>query len=221
MPYFLATAVFEVRAPSREEADREAKEVLDGLRHARVSYLEHTLAGSLGPSRSGEEQFFTLLGDFSVEAASEEKADALLEEVLDALSTDSVQYLTHGLAEAEPRVEKRQEREKAEEVSPEEEKKVVAPAPVEEVFPPEEPLRPPPRPSMRVTFTVTLESSELAFSSDTSLDEEALTQRAIEEARKRYPHIPPDLLPRSFLSSGTGGDKLITLVWEYEASFAS
>jgi hypothetical protein len=118
-------------------------DTLKALHHPRVRYLEHSVSGNLGSAHSGEDLFFTVIGDFDVDASTADKAGDLIEEALDTLSTDSVQYLTHGLVEGEQRdrvergegrpVRRRTERKKepAVESSPKEEE--VAEAAAEEV----------------------------------------------------------------------------------------
>jgi hypothetical protein len=249
MPHFLATAVFEVRASSQEAADRAAAEVLQELHHPRVRYLEHNISGSLGSAYPGKDLFFAVIGDFDVDAPTEERADDLVKETLDALSTDFVQYLTHGLveggqggrAEKEGREERpakrRGERKEDHAVETPPEKQEVAGAaakggmeelPVphpEAVSPPvvPEPAHPPLFPSIRISLTVTLQTSELARASDSAVlpDEEALIMRAIEEARPRYPEIPTHLSPQSSFSPGSGEQRLVTLIWEYEVPLPS
>lgn len=249
MSHFLATAIFEVRASSREAADRAATEVFQELHHPRVRYREHNTSGGLGPVHPEEDRFFTVIGDFDVDAPTEEKADDLVEETLDTLSTDSVQYLTHGLVEGEQggRVEKgeREERptkrrvERKEEravESPPEKKEVAeaaaggeakeSPVPSPETIPPPaapEPAHPPLFSPIRITLTVTLQASELARAADGAIlpDEEALVTRAIEEVRQRYPEIPTHLSPQSSFFLGSGGERLVTLTWEYEVPLPS
>ena len=249
MLHFFATAVFEVRAPSREAADRAATAVFQELRHPHVRYREHNISGSLGPVHPRKDLFFTVIGDFDVDAPTEDKASNMVEETLDALSTDAVQYLTHGLVEGEQRgrVEKegREERPARRKVERKEEHTVEAPPKEKEVVeaaaeegakepfipspktvPPPvvpEPVHPPLFSPMRVTVTVTLQASELAPSpeGDTSLDEEVLAARAMEEARQRYPEIPAHLSPQCSFSPAFAGERLITLTWEYEVPLPS
>ncbi len=127
MPYFHATAVFEARGSSVDEADRRVAALFKTLHHQRVRYHEHDTGGGAGPSPSARIPYFSVIADFDVEAPNEEKAGDLVEEVLDALSTDEIQYLAHGLTEGEPRVrpeqpaprEEKQEREQEHEPRPE------------------------------------------------------------------------------------------------------
>jgi len=244
MLHFLVTAIFEVRASSREAADHAATGVLQELRHPRIRYLEHNVSGSLGPARPGEDQFFTIIGDFDIDAPTTEKADDLVEETFNTLSTDFVQYLTHGLMEGEQgdQVEKEQKEEKpvrrrAERKerpvvkSPAEKKEVVetaaeeetkeSPIPSPETSPSPaapEPVQPPLFSPIRTTITITLQASELSRATDGAMlpDEEALLARAIEEARQRYPEIPSHLSPQSSFSPGSGEERLVTLTWKYE-----
>ena len=90
MPYFHATAVFEPRGASVEEADRTAAAFFKTIRHPRVRYYEHDTSGGLGTSQKTDSPYFTVIADFDVEAGNEESATDIVEEVLDALSTATV-----------------------------------------------------------------------------------------------------------------------------------
>ncbi|MEW6300334.1 MAG: hypothetical protein AB1671_21785 [Thermodesulfobacteriota bacterium] len=104
MPYFHALAVFEVRESSAEGADRAAAALLKAIRHPRVLLYEHDTSGGLGPYASAAAMYFSVLADFDVEAQTEERAADLVEEVLEDLSTDTIQFLAVGLTPGERRV---------------------------------------------------------------------------------------------------------------------
>jgi hypothetical protein len=123
MPYFHVIAVFEARGFALEDTDRAAAALFKTLRHQRVRYYEHDTTGGLGPYAPSTALYFAVTADFDVEAPNEERANEIAEEVLDALATDEIQYLAHGVTSGEPRVrpEKRAEREPGREVQPERE----------------------------------------------------------------------------------------------------
>jgi hypothetical protein len=123
MPYFHVIAVFEARGFALEETDRAAAALFKTLRHQRVRYYEHDTTGGLGPYGPSSALYFAVTADFDVEAPNEERANEITEEVLDALATDEIQYLAHGVTSGEQRVrpEKRAEREPEREISPESE----------------------------------------------------------------------------------------------------
>lgn len=103
MPYFHAVALFECRGPSLQEMDRTAASLLASVSHRRLRYVEHeTVPAAAGPD--GSLPHFTVFADFDVEAHSEEKAAELVDEVLDAVSSDALQYFSHGLVSGEQRV---------------------------------------------------------------------------------------------------------------------
>ncbi len=104
MPYFHATAVFEARGAFAEEADRAAAALLKTLRHPRIQYYEHETSGGAGPYRPAGPLYFTVVADFDVEAPGEEGAADMIEDVLDSLSTDTIQYCAHGITAGERRV---------------------------------------------------------------------------------------------------------------------
>lgn len=105
MPYFHATAVFESRGTSLEEAERAAAALFASLRHPRVHYYEHDTGGGLGPYPPAKSVYFTTIADFDVDAYTEEKAVDIVEEVLDTLSDEEVQYLGHGVVPGSQRVQ--------------------------------------------------------------------------------------------------------------------
>lgn len=77
--------------------------LLTSVSHRRLRYLEHeTVPGEAG--LAGSLPHFTVFADFDVEAHTEEKAADLVAEVLDAASTDELQYFSHGLVSGEQRV---------------------------------------------------------------------------------------------------------------------
>lgn len=119
MPYFHATAVFEARGASLEETDQRAATLFKTLRNPRVLYYEHDTSGGLGPYPPGRALYFTVIADFDIEAQSEERATDVVDEVLDALSPDDMQYLAHGLTPGEQRVRPEQPRPREEEREPE------------------------------------------------------------------------------------------------------
>jgi hypothetical protein len=102
MPYFHAIALFEARGSSLEEVERAALSLLTSLVHQRMRYYEHETIGGIGPP--GTALHCTVFADFDVEAQTEERAAELVEDVLDASSTDDMQYFAHGLVLGEQRV---------------------------------------------------------------------------------------------------------------------
>ncbi len=104
MPYFHATAVFEARGSSPDEVDRTATALFRTIRHPRVRYYEHDTSAGMSPASKSAFLYFTVIADFDVEAGNEESATDLVEEVLDVLSNETVQYFTHGITAGEQRV---------------------------------------------------------------------------------------------------------------------
>ena len=104
MAYFHATAVFETRGASQEDADRAALAVFKSVRHPRVHFHEHDTNGGLGPFPPGKSLYFTTIAEFDIEAAREEQAGEIADEVLDAISTDAAQYLALGIVSGSQRV---------------------------------------------------------------------------------------------------------------------
>jgi hypothetical protein len=104
MAYFHATAVFETRGASQEEADRAAVAAFKSVRHPRVHFHEHDTNGGLGPFPPGKSLYFTTIAEFDVEASREEQAGEIADEVLDALSTEAAQYLGLGIVPGSQRV---------------------------------------------------------------------------------------------------------------------
>ncbi|NOT58092.1 MAG: hypothetical protein HOP18_26100 [Deltaproteobacteria bacterium] len=104
MAYFHATAVFETRGASQEEADRAAGAAFKSVRHPRVHFYEHDTNGGLGPFPPGKSLYFTTIAEFDVEASREEQAGEIADEVLDALSTEAAQYLGLGIVPGSQRV---------------------------------------------------------------------------------------------------------------------
>jgi len=104
MAYFHVTAVLETRGPAQEEADRAAVAVLKSVRHPRVYFYEHDTSGGIGPFPPGTSLYFTTVAEFDVDASTEEKACEIADEVLDALSTEDVQYLGLGVIPGSQRV---------------------------------------------------------------------------------------------------------------------
>ena len=90
-----------------EETDQAAAALLMSVSHRRLRYCEHeTVPGTAG--LAGGPAYFTVFADFDVEAHTEEKAAELVDEVLDAVSTDDLQYFSHGLVAGEQRVQRSQ-----------------------------------------------------------------------------------------------------------------
>ncbi len=90
-----------------EETDQAAAALLMSVSHRRLRYCEHeTVPGTAG--LAGGPAYFTVFADFDVEAYTEEKAAELVDEVLDAVSTDDLQYFSHGLVAGEQRVQRSQ-----------------------------------------------------------------------------------------------------------------
>jgi hypothetical protein len=104
MPYFHVTAVLEARGTSQHEADHAAVTLLKNIRHPRVLYYEHETSEAIAPSSSAKLSYFTVIADLDVEAPTEENGVDLIEEVFDMLSTDTVQYLAHGITSGDRRV---------------------------------------------------------------------------------------------------------------------
>ncbi len=102
MPYFHAVALFEGRGSSLEETDRTAASLLTSVSHRRLRYFEHETVPAAA-DLTGSLSHFTVFADFDVEAYTEEKAADLVDEVLDAASTDDLQYFSHGLMPGEQR----------------------------------------------------------------------------------------------------------------------
>jgi hypothetical protein len=117
MPYFHATAVFEASGVSLAEADRNAAALFKSLRHQRISYYEHEVVPGAGPYPPAKMLYFSAIADFDVEAASEERAGEMAEEVLENLATDEVQYVAFGLTAGEQRVRPEQKASRAREES--------------------------------------------------------------------------------------------------------
>jgi hypothetical protein len=116
MPYFHATAVFEVNGTSLEDADRTASALFKSLRHRRVHYHEHDVTAGAAALPSARALHFSVIAEFDVDAASEERAGEMTEETLEALATDEVQFIAFGLTQGEQRVRpaEQPEREEAE-----------------------------------------------------------------------------------------------------------
>jgi len=115
MAYFHATAVFETRGASQEEADRVAVAVFKSVRHPRVHFYEHDTNGGIGPFPPGKSLYFTTIAEFDVEASREEQAGEIADEVLDVLSTEAVHYLGLGVVPGSQRVSPEQRRGREEE----------------------------------------------------------------------------------------------------------
>jgi hypothetical protein len=115
MAYFHVTAVFETRGASQEDADRTAEATVKSVHHPRVYFYEHDTGGGLGPFPPGKWLYFTTIAEFDVEASTEEQAGEIADEVLDALSTQDVQYLGLGVAPGSQRVSAEQRRARVEE----------------------------------------------------------------------------------------------------------
>lgn len=114
MPYFHALAVFEVRESAVEAADRALTALLKTVRHPRILLYEHEVGGGLELSLPAKATYFPVFADFDVEAQNEERAADLVEEVLEDLTTDTVQFFAVGVTPGERRVVQR--------VTPEEER---------------------------------------------------------------------------------------------------
>ncbi|MGE0682614.1 MAG: hypothetical protein AB7P69_17150 [Candidatus Binatia bacterium] len=116
MPYFHATAVFEVNGTSLEDADRTAGALFRSFRHRRVHYYEHDVTAGAAASPSSRVLHFSAIAEFDADAGSEERAGEMTEEALEALATDEVQFIAFGLTQGEPRVRptERPEREEVE-----------------------------------------------------------------------------------------------------------
>jgi len=104
MPYFHATAVFEVNGTSLEDADRTAGALFKTLRHPRIHYYEHDVTAGADTSSASRSLYFSVIAEFDVDAGSEERAGEMTEEALEMLSSDEVQYIAFGLTPGEQRV---------------------------------------------------------------------------------------------------------------------
>ncbi len=102
MSYFHAIALFEARGSSFDETDQAIASLLASISHRRLRYYEHETTE--GPRSDRTAAYFVIFADFDVEAYSEENAADLVDEVLDAVSTDAIQYFSHGLLSGEQRV---------------------------------------------------------------------------------------------------------------------
>ena len=102
MSHFHAVALFEARGSSFDETDQAVASLLASISHRRLRYYEHETTE--GPRSDRTAAYFVIFADFDVEAYSEEKAADLVDEVLDAVSTDAIQYFSHGLLSGEQRV---------------------------------------------------------------------------------------------------------------------
>jgi len=125
MPYFHATAVFEARGTSLEEADRAADSLFKSLRHNRIHYYEHDVTAGSGPYPYSKSLYFSVIVEFDVDAYNEDRAGELTDEILETLATDDVQFIAFGLTQGEPRVrpsERAPREERAPQVEPELEK---------------------------------------------------------------------------------------------------
>lgn len=103
MPHFHATAVFEARGTSLDDADRTSASLFKSLRHNRIHYYEHDVTAGASPSPSSQALYFSVIAEFDVDAYNEERAGELTEEVLDSLATDDVQFIAFGLTQGEQR----------------------------------------------------------------------------------------------------------------------
>ncbi len=85
------------------------------------------------------------------------------------------------------------------------------------------PPPPPPRSSasMRVTLTVNLRVSELSRLGEGTMDHSELIVLASEEARRRHPELPADVVPESATSPLPAGDTLLMLTWHFDRPIPS
>jgi hypothetical protein len=85
------------------------------------------------------------------------------------------------------------------------------------------PPPPPPRSSasMRVTLTVNLRVSELSRLGEGTMDRSELIALASEEARRRHPELPADVVPESATSPLPAGDTLLMLTWHFDRPIPS
>src|SRR5215831_1704101 len=104
MPYFHATAVFEARGTSLEDADRAAASLFKSLRHNRIHYYEHDVTAGAGPYPSSKSLYFSVIAEFDVDAYNEDRAGEMTDEILETLATDEVQFIAFGLTQGEQRV---------------------------------------------------------------------------------------------------------------------
>ena len=116
MPYFHATAVFEVEGTSLEDADRKAGTLFQSLHHNRIHYYEHDMTAGADSSPASRALYFSVIAEFDVEAGTEDRAGELADETFENLATDEVQFIAFGLTQGEQRVQpaERVEREKPE-----------------------------------------------------------------------------------------------------------
>lgn len=118
MTYFHATAVFEARGTSLEEADRVATAVFKSLRHNRIHYHEHDVTAGGGPYAPSKTLYFSVIAEFDVDVGVEDRAGELADEVFEDLATDDVEFIAFGLTQGEQRV-RPTERAPREEAAPE------------------------------------------------------------------------------------------------------
>ena len=104
MPYFHATAVFEVNGTSLEDADRSAGVLFRSFRHHRIHFHEYDVTAGAAVSPSARMLHFSVIAEFDVDAGSEERAGEMTEEALEDFATDEVQYIAFGLTQGEQRV---------------------------------------------------------------------------------------------------------------------
>ena len=104
MPYFHATAVFEVNGTSLEDADRSAGALFRSFRHHRIHFHEYDVTAGAAASPSARTLHFSVIAEFDVDAGSEERAGEMTEEALEEFATDEVQYIAFGLTQGEQRV---------------------------------------------------------------------------------------------------------------------
>ncbi|MCS6924481.1 MAG: hypothetical protein NZ578_01135 [Candidatus Binatia bacterium] len=78
--------------------------LLKAVRHPRIVFYEHDVGGELELSPPAKATYFPVFADFDVEAQNEERAADLVEEVLEDLSTDTVQFFAVGVTPGERRV---------------------------------------------------------------------------------------------------------------------
>ena len=103
MPHFHAVALFESRGSSFEDMDQTIASLLSSVSHRRLRYYEHeTTEGPETPRRTPS-ILWSLLSSMS-RRTPRKKPQNLVDEVLDDISTEEVQYFTHGLLPGKQRV---------------------------------------------------------------------------------------------------------------------
>ena len=117
MPNFHALAVFEAYGSSNEEIQEAVSSLFASLSHQRVRYYEHEMSeGPNGAASTRDTLHCMVFVDCDVDAYTEEKAVDFANDALDHLSTPDCQYLALGLVPGRPRVQRKREEHKNDDV---------------------------------------------------------------------------------------------------------